>query len=101
MKFNALYSISISALLLLGCAKESIKEEESIDANQSESISASASYSTSGEKLGARNSYESNVNDFFNTRGALYLQPTGITFTKNATLENNLESIKGFNIIYN
>lgn len=32
MKFNALYSISISALLLLGCAKESIKEEESIDA---------------------------------------------------------------------
>lgn len=36
MKFNALYSISISALLLLGCAKESIKEEESIDANQSE-----------------------------------------------------------------
>lgn len=77
MKFNALYSISISALLLLGCAKESIKEEESIDANQSESISASASYSTSGEKLGARNSYESNVNDFL-IQGDFILQSTVI-----------------------
>lgn len=90
------------AMLTSNCSKEdtveiSQKEETSSDPE----VTANATYSVSGESLNPREGFETNVETFFITnRGVSYLQPTGIDFSENATLENNLGSINGFNLIY-
>ncbi|MBD0833662.1 hypothetical protein [Aestuariibaculum sediminum] len=107
MKKIAIFILIICSVMFIGCSKETIETEpkeeiitDSVD--DSEALQENNSvYSIAGAALDVRVSYQDKVDDFFiGSRRATYLQPTGITFNKSATLENNLVGINGFNVIY-